>query len=284
MGTLPAVRQDVQCGCCGGALPHALDRRRFMRLAGAGLALTLPASLVLAAEGDYEAMVLACIDPRMQEPVWKYLAGRDLTGKYSQFLIAGAAIGVVAPVFKDWHKAYWDNLATTIQVHRIKKVIAIEAQSEFLPAISSNLQRNNCTNKTIVVLGLVGAKRGLFSKVSERQMASHWRDEPPLISLPDLFARLGIGRVDFLKVDIEGSEFDVFSGDLRWLEMVNRIAMEVHTNFGSVSSLSTTLREAGFRVWLTDARQRAVSTLKSSSGYLFARKEASDRAGRKILA
>src|SRR5205807_3423629 len=165
-----------------------------------------------------------------------------------------------------------------------KKVIAIEAQSEFLPAISSNLQRNNCTNKTIVVLGLVGAKRGLFSKVSERQMASHWRDEPPLISLPDLFARLGIGRVDFLKVDIEGSEFDVFSGDLRWLEMVNRIAMEVHTNFGSVSSLSTTLREAGFRVWLTDARQRAVSTLKSSSGYLFARKEASDRAGRKILA
>jgi len=97
-----------------------------MRLAGAGLALTLPASLVLAAEGDYEAMVLACIDPRMQEPVWKYLAGRDLTGKYSQFLIAGAAIGVVAPVFKDWHKAYWDNLATTIQLHRIKKVIAID--------------------------------------------------------------------------------------------------------------------------------------------------------------
>ena len=51
MGTLPAMRQEVQCGCCGGALPHALDRRRFMRLAGAGLALTLPASLVLAAEG-----------------------------------------------------------------------------------------------------------------------------------------------------------------------------------------------------------------------------------------
>ena len=70
MGTLPAMRQEVQCGCCGGALPHALDRRRFMRLAGAGLALTLPASLVLAAEGDYEAMVLACIDPRMQiQPV-----------------------------------------------------------------------------------------------------------------------------------------------------------------------------------------------------------------------
>jgi carbonic anhydrase len=97
-----------------------------MQMAGAGLALALPPYVALAAEGDYEAMVLACIDPRMQEPVWKYLAGRDLTGKYSQFLIAGAAIGVVAPAFKDWHKAFWDNLVASIQLHRIRKVIAID--------------------------------------------------------------------------------------------------------------------------------------------------------------
>jgi hypothetical protein len=50
----------------------------------------------------------------------------ELTGKFSQFVIAGAAIGVVAPAFQDWHKAFWDNLATTIQLHRIKKVIAID--------------------------------------------------------------------------------------------------------------------------------------------------------------
>ena len=49
-----------------------------------------------------------------------------LTGKYSQFVIAGAAIGVVAPAFKDWHKTFWDNLATSIQLHNIKKVIAID--------------------------------------------------------------------------------------------------------------------------------------------------------------
>jgi hypothetical protein len=51
---------------------------------------------------------------------------QNLTGKFSQFVIAGAAIGVVAPAFKDWHKAFWDNLATTIELHRIKKVIAID--------------------------------------------------------------------------------------------------------------------------------------------------------------
>src|SRR5262249_22558702 len=73
-----------------------------------------------------EAMVLACIDPRIQEPVHRYTVEQNLTGKFSQFVIAGAAIGVVAPAFKDWHKAFWDNLATTIQLHRIKRVIAID--------------------------------------------------------------------------------------------------------------------------------------------------------------
>jgi carbonic anhydrase len=71
-------------------------------------------------------MVLGCIDPRLQEPVFKHTAARGLTGKYSQFVIAGAAIGVVAEPFKDWHKAFWDNLATTIQLHNIKTVIAID--------------------------------------------------------------------------------------------------------------------------------------------------------------
>jgi hypothetical protein len=103
------VRHGIPCGCCGAELRSGFNRRRFMQIAGAGLAITLPSFFVVAAEGNYEAMVLTCIDPRIQEPVWKYLAERDLTGKYSQFVIAGAAIGVVAPAFKDWHKAFWDN-------------------------------------------------------------------------------------------------------------------------------------------------------------------------------
>ena len=47
-------------------------------------------------------------------------------GQYSQFTIAGAAIGVVAPAFAEWHKAFWDNLATSIKIHGIETVIAID--------------------------------------------------------------------------------------------------------------------------------------------------------------
>src|SRR5215471_19518093 len=71
-------------------------------------------------------MVLSCIDPRMQEPVHKHTVEQNLTGKFSQFVIAGSAIGVVAPAFKDWHQAFWDNLDTSVQVHRIARVIAID--------------------------------------------------------------------------------------------------------------------------------------------------------------
>jgi carbonic anhydrase len=103
------------------------DRRRFIQAAGIGVAaLALQPHFALAATGNYEAMVLGCIDPRLQEPVRRYTARRGLTRKYSQFVIAGAAIGVVAEPFKDWHKAFWDNLATSIELHHIKKVIAID--------------------------------------------------------------------------------------------------------------------------------------------------------------
>jgi carbonic anhydrase len=94
--------------------------------AAAGATFALRPVAGFAAAGNYEAMVLGCIDPRLQEPVRKYTASRNLTGKYSQFVIAGAAIGVVAEPFKDWHKAFWDNLETSIQLHSIKKVIAID--------------------------------------------------------------------------------------------------------------------------------------------------------------
>ena len=102
------------------------DRRRFLYVAASALTVSaLPRSRAFAASGKYEAMVLSCIDPRFQEPVAKYTAGRQLTGKYSQFTIAGASIGVVAPAFKEWHKTFWDNLSASIQLHGIDKVIVI---------------------------------------------------------------------------------------------------------------------------------------------------------------
>jgi carbonic anhydrase len=120
------VGHHTACTCCAALLDTHFGRRRVLQvIAGGFTAAALAPWYAFAASGKYEAMVLACIDPRVQEPVSKYTAGRHLTGKYSQFTIAGASIGVVAAAFKDWHKTFWDNLEASIQLHNIDKVIVI---------------------------------------------------------------------------------------------------------------------------------------------------------------
>ena len=73
----------------------------------------------------YKAMVLSCIDPRFQSKVFNYLKRKKLAGKYSSFTIAGGGIGVTANRFKKWHSTFWDNLATSIKLHKITSLIVI---------------------------------------------------------------------------------------------------------------------------------------------------------------
>ena len=73
----------------------------------------------------YKAMVLSCIDPRFQHKVSSYLRRRKLRGKYSSFTIAGAAVGITNKNFKKWQKTFIENLETSIQIHKINKLIVI---------------------------------------------------------------------------------------------------------------------------------------------------------------
>tara|TARA_Y100000287_G_scaffold63418_1_gene50174 strand:+ start:167 stop:580 length:414 start_codon:yes stop_codon:yes gene_type:complete len=73
----------------------------------------------------YKAMVLSCIDPRFQSKVFNYLKKRKLGGMYSSFTIAGAAVGVTNKNFKKWHKTFIENLSTSIQLHKINRLIVI---------------------------------------------------------------------------------------------------------------------------------------------------------------
>jgi carbonic anhydrase len=72
-------------------------------------------------------MVLSCIDPRIINQVLYYMnVERKQSCRYSQFTIAGAAVAVVADAFKSWRKTFWENLASSIKLHKITTVIAID--------------------------------------------------------------------------------------------------------------------------------------------------------------
>jgi len=101
-------------------------------------------------KNKYRAMVLSCIDPRFQPIVYNYLKRKKLIGKYSAFTIAGSAIGVTAPKFKKWHKTFWDNLETSIKLHKIKKLIVINHRDCGVAKIINGKKILNKNNELII--------------------------------------------------------------------------------------------------------------------------------------
>lgn len=107
------------CGC------HARLGRRGLLGLGAALAGLGLAGAARAASGNYDAMLVNCIDPRVTTASWKYMGDLGMRDRYSQFVIAGGPIGAVHPRFAEWHLAYWANLDITLQLHRIERVVAL---------------------------------------------------------------------------------------------------------------------------------------------------------------
>ncbi len=91
----------------------------------------------------YEAMVLSCMDPRFQTKVFNYLKSKKLSGKYSSFTIAGGAIGVTHKKFKKWHSTFWENLETSIKLHRIRKLIVLNHKDCGAAKIANNGKKFN---------------------------------------------------------------------------------------------------------------------------------------------
>ena len=93
-------------------------------------------------------MVLSCIDPRFQPIIYNYLNKKKLSGKYSLFAIAGSGVGVTASKFKKWHRTFWENLDTTIKLHKIKKLIVINHQDCGAAKIINGKKEFNILNET----------------------------------------------------------------------------------------------------------------------------------------
>jgi carbonic anhydrase len=100
-------------------------------------------------KSKYKAMVLSCMDPRFQHLVHNHLKKKKLTGKYSAFTIAGAAVGVTHSKFKKWHNTFYDNLATSIQLHKIEKLIVINHKDCGAAKIANGKKEFNPENEKI---------------------------------------------------------------------------------------------------------------------------------------
>lgn len=160
-------------------------------------------------------------------------------------------------------------------------VVAVEAQRGFLPLIDALAEHNRAYGRVHVEVALAsgtttsGSRVGVVSDDRRWLASSHGAaDRPADLSLPQLMAAYGIGRIGLLKMDIEGGEFAVLGEeeDLSWLERVGQLALEIHPAFGDAPALIERLRKAGFHVSLRDNEGSPVPAGSAALGYAYCRR------------
>jgi len=85
-------------------------------------------------------------------------------------------------------------------------------------------------------------------EVREPTGASEDQAETIGLSMPGIIAESGFETIDILKVDIEGSEIQLFRGDLSWLASVKCIVIAFHGDSRKVSGFDDVMKQHGFRV------------------------------------
>ena len=158
------------------------------------------------------------------------------------------------------------------------QVIAVDAQQGFEPLIRALAQHNDVANRVHVEIGVAsgvvasGTSVGLIADDRRWAAASHGATERPAeVSVPELMARYRIDQVSLLKVDIEGGEFALLSGneDLSWLHRVDQIVLEVHRDYGDEAALIGRLQRAGFSVDLRDNHGQRTSAISGAVDYAY---------------
>lgn len=154
------------------------------------------------------------------------------------------------------------------------RVLAVEAQRAFAGQLAAHATANGCAGRIELVHALVGAGSGVLSDPAARVAATHWAGDVPELTIAELLDGHGLGHVDLMKIDIEGSEFALFA-EPGWLDRVGRIVMEVHPQHGDPAALRRVLDEHGFTSVLLDNGLCPTPSLAgASSGYLYARRAA----------
>ncbi|SEF14586.1 methyltransferase, FkbM family [Rhizobiales bacterium GAS191] len=128
------------------------------------------------------------------------------------------------------------------------RVVAVEPSRQLNEAFELSLALNRGHRERVQLLrAFVG---GLPEKQKSIIETDHNYSDAPWMSEAELIRSIRIDRVDFLKCDIEGGEFDLFRKDSRLLQMSRTLAVEIHAFGGDVESFVQIVRDLGFAIRL----------------------------------
>ncbi|MCF6129923.1 FkbM family methyltransferase [Flavobacterium sp. AS60] len=138
--------------------------------------------------------------------------------------------------------------------------IIIEPDSSNFESIGDNFEMNDITTA-------IKIKGGLWSKNTNLKLVNDFRDQNDwsyrveetneetdlkAYSIPFLMKEYNFDVVDILKIDIEGSEKELFSnGDISFLEKTKCVAIEIHDEFDCREMIYAILKKYNFEYFET---------------------------------
>ena len=136
-------------------------------------------------------------------------------------------------------------------------LVCIEPSSANAKQIEKNFQLNNITNYQVIEAGLWSKNCWLTLKANDLNDAdwgfyvveSEAESDLKAVTLRSLLENNGWPVVDILKIDIEGSEKELFNDAEAMLSVLNKtrfIAMEIHDQIANREEIYKVLKSAGF--------------------------------------
>ncbi len=152
---------------------------------------------------------------------------------------AGANIGLTCLYFK----SHFPDLAIT----------ALEPSEETYNRLEQIININHFSSVRLLKKGLWSSQTRLKADTSFRdgqdwsfRLVEASEKEPALFettSIDDIINKLNLNSIDFLKIDIEGGEVEIFKdfSKIHWFDKVKIIALEIHDEFNCREHIETNL-------------------------------------------
>jgi FkbM family methyltransferase len=124
------------------------------------------------------------------------------------------------------------------------RVVAVEPHRDFPKTMVAAARLNGFADRIDQCQAFIGD----FTHLQQSDSLTEGYSQAPQISEAEFIRRFGIDRIDFLKCDIEGSEFAFLHPDSRLLDLSDRVAIELHGWGGDSRAFLGKLEEKGFRI------------------------------------
>lgn len=110
-----------------------------------------------------KALILSCIDFRIQPDITEFLECLTYSGKYDNFMLAGSSLGFNQNIHPEWKKTFADHLKLANDLHFIEHIIVIDHMDCAAYKLFYNMNLNSEEEHNLHVVNLNKFKKFINS-------------------------------------------------------------------------------------------------------------------------